>query len=294
MDNEYNIIEARVVSVDDEYDGKRIRVRLNGFDGDLMDDELPYCFPLLPKLIHVYPKPGECVLVILEKRNSSTCNMFYIGPILSQPYYYGQELYDLTAMNMLLYANTNPLQNPDRDPLNTGTLPKQNDVAVIGRKNTDIILRDSDVPSYSELRLRCGYKSAPDGVAEERLHFNKIDPAYIQLKYKKLHDNNNKEVNSVINVVADRINLLSRDSSDFFNLTDQEELITDDELMKILEKAHPLAYGDQLIEFLKKFIDVFNRHTHKFSMVPPCLSQPDVDVLKTNLDDMLSKAVRIN
>jgi hypothetical protein len=171
---------------------------------------------------------------------------------------------------------------------NNGTLPDRDDVALIGRENTDIVLKNS------ELRLRCGYKKNPTGQIKNRLHFNKIDPAYIQLKYKKIVDNDNNEINSVINVVADRINLLSRDSKNYFKLTDQKDLITDDELLNILDTAHPLIYGDELVSFLKKFLDLFSRHTHPFSMMPPSFNKADTDTLAENLNDMLSKAVRIN
>ena len=287
-DNDYILREAKVISVDDEYGGYRIKVRLGGLDADKSDEDLPYCFPFLPKLVHVYPKESESVIVILERNGSPTTNRFYIGPILSQAYFYSQELHDLTAFNMLLNRHTIPQQNPDRDPLNNGTLPDREDVALIGRENTDVVLKPN------ELRLRCGYKENPTGSVKERLHFNKVDPAYIQLKYKKMKDNKNNEFNSSINIVADRINLLSRDSGTFFNLTDQKDLITDETMLKILDEAHPLIYGDELVEFLKKFIELFQSHTHPFSMREPVIFGDGVNTLKTDLNAMLSKAVRIN
>lgn len=286
--NDYIIREAKVISVDDKYKGSRIQVRLGGLDADKLDNELPYCFPLLPKLIHISPKVGEMVLVILEKNGSATTNRFYIGPVLSQAYFYSQDLYDLTAFNMLLNRKFNPQQDPSMDPLNEGTLPDRDDIAIIGRENTDVVLKTN------ELRLRCGYKENPNGSISQRLHFNKVDPAYIQLKYKKLKDKNNKEINSFVNIVADRINLLSRDSKTFFKLTDQKDLITDEEMLKILDEAHPLVYGDELISYLKQLVEVFRTHTHPFSMKTPSFSKSDNDVLGKNLDVMLSQAVRIN
>lgn len=288
MDNDYIVRECKVISVDDNYMGGRIKVRLGGLDANKLDKDLPYCSPLLPRLLHVTPKVGEMVLVFLEKNGSPTTNRFYIGPVLSQPYFYKQDLYDTTAFNMLLNRKTKPEQNPEMDPENNGTLPDKEDIAIIGRENTDVVLKPN------ELRLRCGYKENATGPIKKRLHFNKVDPAYIQLKYKKLKDNNNKEINSFVNIVADRINLLSRDSKNLFNLTDQEELIKDEEMLKILDNAHPLVYGDELISFLKKFINIFTRHTHPYPMIPPALAAPDTETLSTNLDAMLSQAVRIN
>lgn len=288
MDNDYIIREAKVISVDDEYKGNRIKVRLGGMDANKIDNELPYCYPLLPNLIHIRPKEGEAVFILLEKNGSQTTNRYYIGPVLSQPYLYNQDLYDLSAFNMLLNRKMAPIQNPDCEPLNNGTLPDREDIALIGRENTDIVLKPS------ELRLRCGYKSNPTGPIKQRLIFNTVDPAYIQLKYKKMKDNNGKEFNSSINIVADRINLLSRDSKTFFNLTDQKDLITDETMLKILDEAHPIVYGDELVSFLKQFVEVFRTHTHPFSMKTPSFTKNDNTVLEKNLDAMLSDAVRIN
>lgn len=288
MDKDYIVRESKVVSVDDKYDGSRIRVRLGGLDGNVPDSQLPYCFPLLPKLIHITPKVGEAVIVFLEKNGSSSSNRFYIGPVLSQPYFYQQDLYDVSALNMLLNRKSRPKPNPERDPDNKGTLPGKDDIALIGRENSDIILKNN------ELRLRCGYKESPTGPVKSRLHFNKVDPAYIQLKYKKIKDKNNKEINSVINIVADRINLLSRDSKNNYKLTDQEDLINDEELVNILDTAHPIVYGDELVNFLRQLIEVFQKHTHKFPMCAPTFTKSDNNVLDKNLEAMLSDAVRIN
>jgi hypothetical protein len=289
MENDYIIKEAKVLSTDDDYRGSRIKVRLGGLDSDIKNDaDLPYCFPLLPKLIHIIPKVNEMVLVILQKSDSGKSNRFYIGPVLSQEYFYFQDMYDVTAFNMLLTKKSTAIQNPEKDPDNNGTLPDRNDIAITGRKNSDIILKEN------ELRLRCGYKEDPNGPVLKRLHFNKVDPAYIQLKYQKIKDGNGQDVSSFVNIVADRINLLSRDSKNTFNLTDRKEMISDEEMVKILEKAHPLVFGDELVEFLKKLIDIFTRHTHSYSMLPPSFPAPDVKTLETNLDTMLSKAVRIN
>ena len=114
------------------------------------------------------------------------------------------------------------------------------------------------------------------------------------MKYKRMKDHKNNDFSSIINVVADRINLLSHDSKTYFNLTDPESLITEDELKKIFEEAHPLPYGDELINWLKQLIQVIRNHTHPFSMDPPCFKEQEEKVLSTDLDEMLSKSIRIN
>ena len=56
---------------------------------------------------------------------------------------------------------------------------------------------------------------------------------------------------SVINIVGNKINLLSHNGSHTFELTNPEKLITEEEQEKINSSAHPIAYGDTLVEFLE-------------------------------------------
>lgn len=296
MVDEYIVREGKVISTTDDKAGQRIKVRLGGMDGTLTDDELPYCSPLLPKLIHVYPKVGESVLVILQILNACESNRFYVGPILSQYNTFKKDLAGVSATNMLKDGLTKPYANPNTDPENEGTLPDREDVAILGRSNSDVILKEH------EIDIRCGVKLQPDGPRAQNLHFNNVDPAYIQLKYNKMNDNNNREINSVINIVADRINLLSRDSKNTYNLYDKlladkkdnDGCGSESELKNILKTSHPLIYGDELINFLKKFIELFRTHDHTFAYNKPDLSAQDNELLNTNLDDMLSKAIHIN
>lgn len=292
----YLLKEGRVISVADENEGRRIKVRLNGLDGNTPDENLPYCFPLLPKLVHVYPQVGEMVLVVFQQGDASKSNRFYIGPVISQFNMLNKDSADISASNMFKDRLSKPLPKPDTDPENAGTLPEQQDIAILGRSNSDIILKDH------ELDIRCGIKQSPNGGVNQSLHFNNIDPAYIQLKYHKLKDNNNKDFSSVINVVADRINLLSRDSKEVYNLYDKlladkkdnDSCGSDHELQNILSSAHPLPYGDELINFLKKFIELFRTHDHPFAYEKPEFSEQENNLLNTNLDEMLSKAIHIN
>ena len=87
---------------------------------------------------------------------------------------------------------------------------------------------------------------------------------------------------------------MSHDSRTPFSLGDRKDLVTDEELGKIMENAHPVPYGDNLVDFLKKLIEVFKNHTHPYVNMPPTFSEADKAVLDTNLGDYLSYAVRIN
>lgn len=280
--------ECEVLSVIDDKGALRIKVRLDPEDNHLKLSELPFCYPLMPKHFHINPKVGEFVLIITSRLGVTQERRWFIGPIISQQYALNEDSF-LSAHSILDDGRiVKPLPRPDLNPDNEGSYPDREDIAIQGRQNADLILKDNEV------RLRCGFKREPNGNPQNTLLFNREDLSYIQMKYKKLKDHNKNDFASSINIVADRINLLSHDSKTPFTLNDRKSLITDEELVKILEKAHPLPYGDELIEFLKRLIEVIRTHTHPFAMDPPCFTTPQIDVLNTNLDEMLSNSVRIN
>ena len=289
---------AEVLSVEyDDYKndqgGLRIRVRLQEDTEKQYPrvSDLPYCYPLLPKHIHLNPKVGECVLIILASLNSPTSQRYFIGPLISQQYALNFDPYFFQSRCLLTGGNSaKPLPNPIMNAENNGSYPNEKDVALQGRNNADLILKENEV------RLRCGFKRYPYTTAENNLLFNREDLSYIQMRYKgykgKIYHGD--DFNSCINIVADKINLLSHKSKNQFTLNDPNELIPFDEQIRIHKEAHPLPYGDELIEFLKKLIEVIRTHTHPMSMDPPCFTDPQNDVLKTVLDNFLSKSIRIN
>lgn len=295
--NDNTIIKiAEVKSVIDDADGMRIKVRLVPEDNSIsLDKNLPYAFPLLPKQIHVSPKVGECVFVILANQGESEGNRYYIGPIISQPQMLNKDNYSNLSAVSLLKGNevVSPLEAPSVNPEINGSLPEYEDIAIQGRQNTDIILKNN------EMRIRCGMRNNPLLPQPENLFFNKQNPAYIQMKYmkNKVKYNNNSSYNtygSVINVVADRINLLTHDSESSYTLTDENELIPEDVLNDIMNNGHPFVYGDRLINFLTKLLNVVATHTHPFPNDPPYNDVKMTDVTTTNLNTLLSKTIKTN
>lgn len=282
---------SKVLITEDKMGGGRIKVRIDPYDVIYpTDQDLPFCFPLLPKLVHVYPKVGESVLVIWQNPEEKSGQRFYIGPVISQDYALDYSPFATAAKSLFEGRPLYPaLINPKRDADNNGTIPDLEDVAIRGRSNCDIILKPSD------LRLRCGFLEKTDGVlAEDKLHYNN-KLAYIQMKYReKMKDAQNKDFSSFINIVAEKINLLSHASKTPFTLGDRTELTSEDEMRNILENAHPLPYGDDLVFFLKKFIEVFRNHTHPHVMKEPTFNDKDKEVLNTNLENYLSESIRIN
>jgi hypothetical protein len=102
------------------------------------------------------------------------------------------------------------------------------------------------------------------------------------------------EKNSVINVVANKINLLSHNGEHSFDLTNPEKLITDEEQSVINKTAHPLVYGDTLVEFLELVKKYVSLHVHPYNGLPPDPSKTTTDVLNFNLNKILNKNINSN
>lgn len=105
---------------------------------------------------------------------------------------------------------------------------------------------------------------------------------------------NSDSKTSVVNVVANKINLISHDGEHTFDLTNPKGLITDEEQKEINSKAHPLVYGDKLIEFLELLRKYVNLHVHPYNGLPADPSQVKLDVLRFDLDTILNKNINSN
>lgn len=288
---------GEVVSVDDEYNGNRIKVRLDQ-DRNMKNEELPYSFPLLPKTLQTIPKIGEAVLIILSRMGNKNSVRYYIGPLISQPQHFYKEEYinGFGSSTSLIMSGSKPLETIAHYNETNGSFPEVNDVALLGRQGEDVILKDGEVD------IRCGirqqkvfdnvdYSSSLKGY----VIFNKQNPAYLQLKYKRGLCKGNKQVaDSVVNIVADKINLISHKDKEAFNLTDQEELIQENELDNIMSKLHQVPYGDLLVNALKLFLNALVNHVHPYPGLPPVPCEHIIGALGVNLDEILSENVRIS
>lgn len=265
----YRILIGNVVNVNDEYDGCRIKVRLLGPDKYKTDEELPYAFPLLPKHIQVKPKLNEAVFVFLADENKKNGIRYYIGPIISQPQFLFKDNFILGATTLIGNNGRQPVPSLSNNANCDGVLPKDDNVAILGRKNSDIILSNDDI------RIRCGVKLVNDSNTT-LISFNKQNPSFIKLKYHKKpigsfkNDSGTYYSYSSTTVVADEINLITNNGKTNFNIYDTDEQITDDVMKEIVDKAHVLPYGDVLVEFLLLFLQMFKSHTHTYHNLPPC------------------------
>ena len=223
--NEHILRIGIVISVTDPNDGCRIKARILTDDDGLSDSDLPYAFPLLPKMVHITPKVGEAVIIITPKMENVEGQRYYIGPIIHQSQFMD---YDGFISATSLHdggSKSSVLPSLRQSPNAIGALCNVEDISFKGRGDSDIILREK------EMLLRCGVRLT-DNADKQKVIFNKTNPTYIKLKYhdKQLNDRSK----SSATIVSERINLIGTNSSDYFNVSDNNELITDEVMNKII------------------------------------------------------------
>jgi len=305
MNNGTSIVKkGQVESVEDSADGLRIKIRLEQ-DGTTPLSQIPYSFPFLPKTFQSVPKVGEGAFVLTTMSGNKLSQRYYIGPIISQPQFQSKCDYSYgrgNALSLIEGGSLSPLEKISNYKETFGSFPKVDDVAVIGRGSQDIILRNEEKNDSNEIDIRCGirndsiYGNENNGNAVVgKVVFNSIDPSYIQLKYKKaLTKLPNQEANSVINMVADKINIISNKDENAFTLTDTEELIKSEDLDNIMSKLHQLPHGDTLVELLELIIKAILTHVHPFAGIQPSIANYVKEMADYPLDKILSKHVRIS
>lgn len=276
----------------------RIKVRLENDRAITDDNDLPWCFPIIPKFFQSIPKEKECVLVITSELGNADSNRYYIGPVISQPQY--MDLCEYKdgkgpATSLLKGGEEKEiLMNINKDPDTDGAFPNCEDISIIGRNTEDIQLKNG------EIDLRCGIRSLANGNISKDIKgnviFNTNSPAYLQLKYKQnLTTAKKQQSSSLINLVADKINIISHKDVNNFELTDNKSLIKEENLDDIMSKLHQLPYGDILVEYLEILRKAIVLHTHNFgAMEPPIYYGPIKIANELDFNKILSEHVRIS
>ena len=296
----YIIKMGQVESIEDNLDGGRIKVRL-AEDQNRSLSELPYAFPLNPKVFQCIPKVGEGVLVIASQSGNAQSQRYYLGPIISQMQEIGNAQYNYGAgdsISLLQGAIVGPSKPISQFSSTDGAFPDKNDIAIIGRKSEDVILKEG------ELDLRCGIRKEAFGEEDKSLVgnvlFNSDNPAYIQMKHKP---HLMQSGDGVINLVADRINLVSHQNNDIqVNLTnsnskkdgDSQPLLKDEDIETLMSQLHQLPYGDILVSVLRKMYLAIVMHTHAFNGLPPCEGLAITSLKQVDFNSILSNHIRIS
>lgn len=174
--NQPILYQGKVVSINDDSKSGILKIRILGIDNDVADQDLPPAYPIFNfAFFRVLPKKGERVFVFLEKNLSNSkynqekrywigISISTIGNIYYDPYYYTASSHELDGWV--------EAPNVVGQPKAVGTYPKENEIGIYGRKNTDLLLKDEEVILRAGRHMR-----------NNSLDFNKVDPAYIQIKY---------------------------------------------------------------------------------------------------------------
>lgn len=275
-----------------------------GGDANTQDNDLPWCSPLLPKHLQTQPKIGEAVWIFTIQTDKEHVDRLYIGPIISQLPLLEKDPYNFTALAGFSFGPQKPNINPNQIPELNGVFPKQDEISIQGRYNTDITQKNN------EIVIRAGKfeSKTPNKDNPYPFKFNTRTQAYIQIKNDVVvapkTNNQAEQRGSVTNIVGSKINLITHaDGSPRFNVTNQDNLISDDELANILDQAHQLPFGDVLLQYLILMKEALFNHVHNGSGNAPTDLTADgnkqsVAAFKAKADDleksMLSKNIRIN
>lgn len=272
-----NIYYGEVVSIDDPTDGGRIKVKILGLDNKITDfDELPYCYPMLPKFFHVFPKVGEVVRVFIEDKNYPQRGRFWLGSIISQPH---KVDYDsiYTALSTTDKGLTAPEQAPSSYPDAQGVFPTKDEIGIVGRVNTDVILRDN------QLEFRAGKHEN-----DEPLKLNVENPASVSLTFEQKQDEDEFYSNTV--VLSDKIALISHSGEPKFKAA----RLNAEDRARIFDEGHPVARADVLVEALNLMRRAIIAHIHGYSTLPADKTSIINDLENINFENILQNNIVIN
>lgn len=297
-----------VVSIDDPNYLGRIKVRIKGpqnlgGDDGKSNSDLPWSFPMLPKHLLVTPKIGETVFIFVFRTDLEHADRLYIGPIISQPQLLNKDNYELSALAGFTFGTQGPNTSVDTIPQLRGVFPDKNDISIQGRFNTDITQK------HNEIVLRAGKFVNSQTTPENpyNFEFNSKTQAFIQIKNNfniPFGNQGATQKGTVTNIVSSKINLITHEEgSPKFNVTNQENLISDEEMNRILNEAHQLPFGDILLQYLKLMKEALFNHVHNGSGNKPTdltvsENKQALNEFKLKAEElenaMLSKNIRIN
>ncbi len=172
-----HIYFGEVVDITDPYETRTIKVRIQDFDKRVENVDLPPCYPLTSPFLHFVPQVGERVAVILDRTYNAdkTANQekrYYLAVTISQienigfdPFYYTASANESDGW----VTRGTPIS---QIPTAKGVFITKEHIGLQGRKNTDLIFKDSEV------LIRAG-KHTKDKPTD----FNRKDPVFIQMRY---------------------------------------------------------------------------------------------------------------
>ena len=270
------IYYGEVISIDDATEGGRIKVKIADLDNRTALSDLPWCYPMLPKFFHIYPQVGEIVRVFIEDIRFPQRSRFWMGSVISQMQKIGfDSVY--TALSTTNIGLTNPEPAPSTYPDADGVFPLMNDVALVGKINTDVILR------INEVHIRAG-KHENDNI----LKLNTKNPAQISLVYETKDDTDEYYSNAIM--MADKIAIISHSGNPQFKAA----RLKPEDRKRIFDEGHPIARADVLAEALEIIRRAVINHIHGYSGLPADKNSIIKDLESINFEAILQNNIVTN
>jgi hypothetical protein len=227
--------------------------------------------PLLPKHLSVIPKVDESVLVFTFE-GAMTQDVYYIGPIISSLDKLRKDDGSISARRMFSYGVgkidppvTSIKTNNNIIPSLKGVFADPEDITIQGRYNTDIIQKEN------EILIRAGkFVSSKKGENNNPydFKFNLATQGFIQIKnnFNFSKDKKITTLGTVTNIVSNKINLLTYGGSPNVILN-QDDLLSKDQINNLMSDdrniaAHPIPFGDILLDMLKLLKSGIVSHVH--------------------------------
>ena len=139
------------------------------------------------------------------------------------------------------------------------------------------------------------YNKNPNEKLQNNFVLADIQPTEVkQIVQENVVVNEEDKTGSVLNMVANKINLLSHDGEHTFDLTNPENLINNETQLLINSDAHPIVYGDVLINFLELMRTYVTNHIHAYNMLPADQSTVVTDITDFDLQTLLNKNINTN
>lgn len=270
------VFYGEVISIEDNTDGGRIKVRIKDFDKNVSDENLPWSYPLIPKFFHNYPKKGEIVRILLEDLRYPNRTRYWIGSIISQPHKIG---FDgaLTALSTTNLARISPEEAPHTYPDADGIYPDKEDIAILGRVNTDLVLKPNQV------LLRAGKHED-----NNPLKLNTENPSQVILSFEE--NSNTGDIVSSSIVMGDKIALITHSGNPKFKTT----RLTNKDKERIFENGHPIPRGDVLVEALNLMRNIILNHVHGYPRLPAVKEAMVLELEKIDFNTILQKNIVVN
>lgn len=290
-----NIYPAIVTNIDDPLEQNRVIARIitldkdgnvkGGRDRDVPDSKLPFCIPMIPEYFHVRPLVGEMIFIFLENPSDNSAPRYWMGPIINSKLKLKTQEYK-DAVKIFDYTQFNVNQSVDNKPKTASAFPDQADVAVQGRNDADLMLRQREAFLVAgKFKLNS-------------FDINTETPSYLQLKQLDNVKTGPLKAFSQANLQSTNINIFSPIGK--FRNKELESFENNDDLKSFGDFAsslHPIPFGDEIIKLFDIIIKVLITHIH--TPQSPLVPSPDSAKLEEYtvsgaLQNLISKHIRVN